>query len=91
MLAQRLAGEADPALARMGRLAGEILADPTRACGRNCTWYIGDMIIALELPQDVALYTTNRRHFALLLAILGNDWRRRKLLILSLLDRQAAG
>lgn len=71
MLAQGLAGKADPALARMGRLAGEILADPTLARGRNCTRYLGDMIIALELPQDVALYTTNRRHFALLLAILG--------------------
>lgn len=71
MLAQGLAGEADAALARMGRLAGEILADPILARGRNCTWYLGDMIIALELPQNAALYTTNHRHFAPLLAILG--------------------
>lgn len=55
MLTQGLAGEADPALARMGRLAGQILEDPTLARGRNCTWYLGAMIIALELPQDVAL------------------------------------
>lgn len=70
-LASGLAGEKDPALLRMGQLAQQISLDPVVARGRNCTWYLGDMVIALELPADVPLYTTNRRHFAPILAILG--------------------
>jgi hypothetical protein len=41
------------------------------ARGRNCTWHLGDLVIALELPADVPLYTTNVRHFAPILTILG--------------------
>jgi hypothetical protein len=55
----------------MGQLARQIIEDPVLARGRNCTWYLGDLVIALELPADVPLYTTNRRHFAPLLALLG--------------------
>lgn len=71
VLADGLAQESDPALVRMGQLARQIIADPVVARGRNCTWYLGDLVIALELPTDVPLYTTNRRHFAPLLALLG--------------------
>lgn len=70
-IAAGLAQESDPILVRMGQLARQIIDDPIVARGRNCTWYLGDLVIALELPADVPLYTTNRRHFAPLLALLG--------------------
>lgn len=71
MLADGLAHESDPVLVRMGQLAQQISENPVVARGRNCTWYLGDLVIALELPADVPLYTTNVRHFAPILAILG--------------------
>lgn len=70
-LADGLTRESDPVLVRMGQLAQQISEDPVIARGRNCTWYLGDLVIALELPADVPLYTTNVRHFAPILAILG--------------------
>lgn len=70
-LAGRLAPENDPVLFRMGELAQKVSEDPVCARGRNCTWYLGDLVIALELPVDVPLYTTNVRHFAPILAVLG--------------------
>lgn len=70
-LANGLTRESDPVLVRMGQLARQISEDPVIARGRNCTWYLGDLVIALELPADVPLYTTNVRHFAPILAILG--------------------
>jgi len=70
-LADGLTQETDPVLLRMGELAQKLSEDPVWARGRNCTWYLGDLIIALELPLDVPLYTTNLRHFAPILAILG--------------------
>ena len=72
-LAEGLSGRDDPALARMGKLAHQVLDDPTLARGRNCTWYLADLIIALELPPEMPLYTTNRRHFEPILAILGKS------------------
>lgn len=70
-LAAGLTHESDPVLVRMGQLARQLIEDPVIARGRNCTWYLGDLVIALELPVDVPLYTTNVRHFAPILAILG--------------------
>ncbi len=70
-LAAGLIFEPDPVLVRMGQLAQQIVDQPVLARGRNCTWYLGDLVIALELPVAIPLYTTNRRHFAPLLAILG--------------------
>ncbi|MCE7985380.1 MAG: hypothetical protein DYG89_29755 [Caldilinea sp. CFX5] len=70
-LANGLAHESDPSLLRMGQLARQIIENPILARGRNCTWHLGDLVIALELPADVPLYTTNVRHFAPILAILG--------------------
>lgn len=70
-LAQGLAQETDPALMRIHQLIQQIIRNPILARGRNCTWYLGDMIIALELPSEIPLYTTNRRHFVPLLNILG--------------------
>jgi hypothetical protein len=72
-LAEGLSRQDDPALIRMGELAYQVLDDPTLARGRNCTWYLADLIIALELPPGVPLYTTNRRHFEPILAILGKS------------------
>lgn len=71
MLADGLAHESDPVLLRMGQLAQQISENPVVTRGRNCTWYLGDLVIALELPADVPLYTTNVRHFAPILAVLG--------------------
>ncbi len=73
VLAEGLRGEKDQSLRRMGELAAQIIDDPILARGRNCTWYLGDMVIALTLPEDVPLYTTNRRHFEPLLALLGKQ------------------
>lgn len=56
-LAEGLTQESDPVLLRMGQLARQILENPVVARGRNCTWYLGDLVIALELPADVPLYT----------------------------------
>lgn len=72
-LAENLPNHPEPALARMGALCVQSLADPHGARGRNCTWYLGDLVIALELPGDAALYTTNQRHFAPLCALLGKE------------------
>jgi len=63
----------EPALRQAATLAEQLLADPSLARGRNCTRCLGDVVIALELPLDVPLYTTNRRHFAPLLGILGKQ------------------
>lgn len=65
--------DSDPVFARMSELAAQINDDPIVARGRNCTWYLGDLVIALELPVEVPLYTTNRRHFAPLLEVLGKQ------------------
>lgn len=70
-LADGLADQRDPVLLRMRQLARQIIENPVLARGRNCTWHLGDLVIALELPADVPLYTTNVRHFAPILAILG--------------------
>lgn len=73
VLAEGLRYEKDASLQRMGDLAAQIIDDPIKARGRNCTWYLGDMVIALSLPEDVPLYTTNRRHFEPLLSLLGKQ------------------
>ena len=73
LLAEGLSDSKDAALTRMGQLARRIIEDPVLARGRNCTWYLGDMVIALELPANVPLYTTNRRHFEPILSILGKQ------------------
>lgn len=70
-LASGLAHESDPSLLRIGELARQIVENPMLARGRNCTWYLGDLVIALELPEDIPLYTTNLRHFTPILTILG--------------------
>jgi predicted nucleic acid-binding protein len=70
-ISQALGNSQERALARLAGLAEQILTDPVLARGRNCTRYLGDMVIALELPPDVPLYTTNRKHFEPLLQALG--------------------
>lgn len=73
VLANGLKGHSDKSLARMSDLCTSILDDPHTARGRNCTWYLGDLVIALELPTDAAIYTTNRRHFEPLCELLGKQ------------------
>jgi hypothetical protein len=73
VLADGLKDHPEPALARMSTLCARILEDPDVARGRNCTWYLGDLVIAQELPADAALYTTNHRHFEPLCALLGKQ------------------
>lgn len=70
-VADGLCNHPDSALARMGALVIRLLNDPGLVRGRNCTWYLGDLIIALELPPAIPLYTTNHRHFEPLCALLG--------------------
>lgn len=73
ILADGLKEHSETALARMADLCSQILDDPDIARGRNCTWYLGDLVIALEMPADAALYTTNQRHFAPLCELLGKQ------------------
>ena len=61
----------EPALVRIGELLEEFPHTPETVRGRNCTWYLGDLVIALECPAGAALYTTNRRHFGVLCTQLG--------------------
>lgn len=72
-MAKGLKDHPETALARMADLCAQILADPDIARGRNCTWYLGDLVIALETPADAAFYTTNLRHFAPLCKLLGKQ------------------
>jgi hypothetical protein len=73
ILADGLNDHREAALARMATLCAQMLQDPDTARGRNCTAYLGDLVIALELPTDAALYTSNHRHFAPLCALLGKQ------------------
>lgn len=73
ILADGLKDHPENALTRVADLCTQILADPAIARGRNCTWYLGDLVIALEMPADAALYTTNHRHFAPHCALLGKQ------------------
>ena len=50
-----------------------ILEEPDVARGRNCTWYLGDLVIALEVPMDAIIYTTNRKHSEPICALLGKE------------------
>jgi hypothetical protein len=70
-VADGLRDHPDSALARIGALAAHLLDEPDLVRGRNCTWYLGDLIIALELFPEIPFYTTNRRHFEPLCALLG--------------------
>jgi hypothetical protein len=72
-LAPQLHASDEAATARIGELLDEFPQTPAIVRGRNCTWYLGDLIIALECPADVDLYTTNHRHFDLLCALLGKQ------------------
>ncbi len=71
VLAEGLRHHADRSLARLSQLCMQILEDPNVARGRNCTWYLGDLVIALEAPLDVEIYTTNLRHFEPICTLLG--------------------
>ena len=70
-VADGLRNPPDSALARMGTLATRLLDEPDLVRGRTCTWSLGDLVIALELPAEMPLYTTNHRHFEPLCALLG--------------------
>lgn len=72
-VAEGLRNHPDAVLARMGKLCTQITEDPHMARGRNCTWYLGDLVIALEMPADAQLYTTNRRHFEPICTLLGKQ------------------
>ncbi|MEM7539833.1 MAG: hypothetical protein AAF639_47195 [Chloroflexota bacterium] len=71
ILADGLSRNEDKSLARMGELCTKILDNPDIARGRNCTWHLGDLVIALEMPSDAMMYTTNRRHFEPICGLLG--------------------
>jgi len=58
---------------KISELIAEVLEDITKAQGRNNCWRLGDVIIALEVPDDAVLYTTNVRHFQPICAALGKN------------------
>lgn len=70
-IAPHLRASGEPALVKIGELLDEFPHAPETVRGRNCTWYLGDLIITLECPSDAALHTTNRRHFGVLCVQLG--------------------
>jgi predicted nucleic acid-binding protein len=70
-IASHLRASSDSAMIKVGKLLDEFPQTPQVVRGRHCTWYLGDLIIALECPADANLHTTNRRHFDLLCAQLG--------------------
>lgn len=72
-LASGLKDHPEADLAQIATLCSQILQEPNIARGRNCTRYLGDLIIALELPPNTALYTTNHRHFAPICELLGKQ------------------
>ena len=47
-------------------------ADVTKAFGEKTCWSLGDVIIALETPDDTQIYTTDR-HFDLICSVLGKQ------------------
>lgn len=71
LLADGLKNHSDRSLVRISKLCTLILEDPDVARGRNCTWYLGDLVIALEAPKDTAIYTSNLRHFEPICELLG--------------------
>ena len=49
-----------------------INANVTKALGERTCWSLGDIIIALETPDDAHIYTTDR-HFDLICSVLGKQ------------------
>jgi len=49
-----------------------INSNVTKALGERTCWSLGDVIIALETPDDVYIYTTDR-HFDLICSVLGKQ------------------
>ena len=44
----------------VGRVLNMVLTDPEKARGKSSCWRIGDVIIALEQPEDATLLTLDR-------------------------------
>ncbi len=44
--------------------------DVTKAKGERACWALGDVIIALEVPDDALIYTTDN-HFDVICEVLG--------------------
>jgi hypothetical protein len=49
-----------------------VLENPRAALGERTCWRLGDLIIALEVPEDAAIYTTDG-HFGILCKALGKE------------------
>jgi len=53
------------------RTLGKIFESEENILGeRNC-WSLGDVIIAITMPPECLMYTTNKKHFQVLTAALG--------------------
>lgn len=50
-----------------------IVDDVTLAKGERTCWPLGDLILVLECPPDVLLWTTNMRHFEPLCRVFGRE------------------
>jgi hypothetical protein len=50
----------------------KVLENPQAALGERTCWRLGDLIIALEAPEDAAIYTTDG-HFKVLCEALGKE------------------
>jgi hypothetical protein len=56
----------------MGVLMGKMLNDEKKKYGTNC-WKIADAIIALEVPNDQKIYTTNLRDYQPICSLIQKD------------------
>ena len=61
----------DRQLQESERVLGEIIELEQKILGeRNC-WSLGDVIIAITMPPECLMYTTNKKHFQILTEALG--------------------
>jgi len=75
---EALAAEPSKSLVRLRNLLARVLSDPIQSRGRNAL-LLGDSLIAVEMPAQAILLTTNEADFGPLCAALGKDlWPLRK-------------
>lgn len=67
-----LSKDKDRELKKINTIAKQIRDGFDRPFGLNCTVYLSDALIAVEAPKGSEIYTTNKKHFEPICAIIGN-------------------